>query len=337
MTEKESSSIENEIIRPDYRLRFAETLKERDDNLEIPTEIMDAMVLAQNAMYERYGDPSKPSYHEYHNDIHTFNVATGSWRVLDFMKDKLNRDVQPMDYYIGGLIGTLHDIVHEATPESGLGDATYTVNFGDISITVENDGTKTDEILSAEVAVLFLNKLGLSSDIQQRVGKGIMLTEVIFEEGTVVQKNAGKGGRDYGAIAAAIADTEGIFGGEERLSKDVARLIAETLGDKVVDEGLVTEYINKFTETEAIFVKQKLAEFILHILGTENDPVKRQSLSNDLNKHFAPLEEKALTAAGAFDARISDIQQIRRMIIAHIHRTQSSLRSLTTDAYKKEK
>jgi hypothetical protein len=322
---------------PNYGVRFAEVLKEREDNLEIPHEIMNAMVMAQTAMYIRYGDKSKPSYHEYHNDVHQFNVATGSWRVLDFMKDKLKLPITANHYSIGALVGTLHDIIHEAMQNGVLVEGEYAVDFGEFTITVSNDGTKTDEMLSAEVAALFLNKLGIDPEIIKDVASGILLTEIEIKDGVVVQKGAGKGGRNYGGVAAAIADTEGIFVDEVRLSKDMARLIAEMLGEKIADEGLVTAQVNKFTETEVLFIKQKLAEFILHILGTEDDPAKRRSLQENLDKQFAPLEEKALKAAGAFDTKMSDIQRIRKMIHNHIRQTQASLKTISLERRTKDK
>ena len=78
------------------------------------------------------------------------------------------------------------------------------------------------------------------------------------------------------------------------------------------------------------FVRQKIAEFVLHILGTEDDPVRKQALNDTLAERFAPLERIALKNATAFDAHISSIQQPLKQIRAHIELLQqrsSSARS----------
>jgi|GEM_PF-5395321 len=309
---------ESEHDAPDYHQRLADVLKVRNDNLALAPEHINAITTALSVVYTRYGNPAQDSYHPYHNDIHSFNVTTGSWRVLDFMRDELHFDVNPTDYAVGGLIGSLHDIIHEGITIGTIAQEHYPVDFGSCTISVENDGTKTDEMLSAECAVLYLNKRGLSPDVQQRVGKGIRLTEVTFEDGAVIQKGAGQGGRDYGAIAAAIADTEGIFGGEERLAGDVARLVAEMLGEKAGDEGIVSAHITKFMESEKAFVNQKITEFILHIYGTQEDPEKLREIQDKFHSHFEPYRQKALGAAALFDSTISDFQQRRDKIKAKI-------------------
>ncbi len=321
------------LVEPGYaesyqRRRILDDIEARDGHPDIPPQYLDAMTLALTAGYNRYGNPAdRTTYQVFHNDIHFLNVATGSWRVLDFMRDNLKRPIDSTDYIVGGLMGLLHDIIHEAMKGGVLQAGTFTVDFGEFSISVESDGTKTDEVLSAEVAVLFLQHLDIPEDIIQRVANGILLTEVSFETGTPVQKGAGKGGRDYGAIAAAIADTEGIFGSEERLPKDIARLVFEALGEKITDEGLVTAYINKFIVSEMSFVRQKLAEFTLHILGTEDDPAKKQELNDMLTERFAPLAKIALKNAAAFDAHINNIQRQRDKIRAHIQAIQQKIAS----------
>lgn len=324
MTRSNEHLFEPEYAESYQRRRILDAIEARDGHPDIPPQYLDAMTLALTAGYNRYGNPASPTYQEFHNDIHFLNVTTGSWRVLDFMRDDLKLPVDNTDYIVGGLIGPLHDIIHEAMKNGVLQAGTFTVDFGEFSISVESDGTKTDEVLSAEVAVLFLKYLGIPEDVIQRVANGILLTEVSFETGTPVQKGAGKGGRDYGAIAAAIADTEGIFGGEERLSKDIARLVSEALGEKVSDEGLVTAYINKFIDSEVSFVRQKLAEFALHILGTEDNPAKKQELNDALVERFAPLAKIALKNGAAFDAHI---QRQRDKIHAHIQAIQQQIAS----------
>ncbi len=179
---------DSERSKPDQRQRILDAIDERGGHPSMPSVYLDAMALALTAGHDRYGDPSHPSYQEFHNDIHFLNVATGSWRVLDFMRDELELPIEDTDYIVGGLIGVLHDIIHEAMKDGILQPGDFTVDFGDFSITVHSDGTKTDEMLSAEVAVLFLDRLGIDQDIQQRVSAGILLTEVSFETGTPVQK-----------------------------------------------------------------------------------------------------------------------------------------------------
>lgn len=320
MTRSNEYLFESEHAGPDQRQRILDAIEARGDHPDVPPPYLDAMTTALNAGYTRYGNPSSASYQEFHNDIHFLNVATGSWRVLDFMGNELGLPVDNTDYIVGGLIGPLHDIVHEAMKDGVLQAGMFTVDFDKFSVTVESDGTKTDEILSAEVAVLFLQHLGIPDDIVQRVANGILLTEVSFETGTPVQTRAGKGGRDYGAIAAAIADTEGIFGGEERLSKDVARLVAEMLGEDVTNDHLTGTLIEKFVRSEVSFVQQKIAEFVLHILGTEDDPEEKQHLSEIFAKKFAPYEERALSA-------VSNLRHLRDQAYMHIYELQQQITS----------
>lgn len=109
------------------------------------------------------------------------------------------------------------------------------------------------------------------------------------------------------------------------------------LDGKVSDEGLVMTHINKFIESEAPFVRQKIAEFVLHILGTEDDPNKKRDLSDALARQFAPYEKKALAAAAFFDSRISDIQQRRDQIHAYIHDLQRQINPTSPKGEQTEK
>jgi hypothetical protein len=293
---------------PDHLQKLADVLEARHDE-EIEPKYLEAAALALDAMYDRFGIPEEPSYHTFHNHIHAMNVGTGSWIVLDFMHDKLKLPVQSVDYPVGLLIGSLHDIFHERTVDGFVIPGSYTVDFGKFAITVESDGTQTNEELSALCAIKFLEKLDLD-EVKNDVALGIRLTEVSFENGNVIQVNAGKGGDSYGAIAAAIADTDGIFAGKERLTKDGGRLITETFGEQVADDGFLTTKIIDFFYKEPGFIDQKLNEFHLHIFGTaEGDPIKLKALKERLDEHFEPFQAKALGAAALFDARVSNMQQ----------------------------
>ncbi len=97
------------------------------------------------------------------------------------------------------------------------------------------------------------------------------------------------------------------------------------LGERINDDGLVTAYINKFIESEAPFVRQKLAEFVLHILGTEDDPDKQQHLSETFARQFAPYEKKALAAAALFDTPVGGAYHLSAQIYSHIRAIQQRI------------
>lgn len=310
-----------EIAVPDYRQILADAYYERPDRPEMPDIYFDAMAVALEAGHRHYGSSSQNALPKYHIADHFLGVTTGSWRWLDYMKDELDFDVSMKDYAVGGLIGPLHDLIRKASSSGIVHQDSYTIDFGEFNLTVTDDGSETDEALSAKMAVLFLNKLGLQNEIKRRVGRGVLLTEVVFtEDGNVIQTRVGKGGRDYGAIAAAIADTKNVFGEDEgAIVEDIIRLAIEIAGEDADSAAIMSE-IDKLLKAEPIFIKQKLEEARDHLLGTEGDPVEKDNLRETLERKLAPHVKRALGIAACFDPKSENLRQIRETIQDRIDR-----------------
>jgi hypothetical protein len=300
--------------RPIYSEKLPDYLREHHPGIEHELDDADMQLAAAilDSIYERYGDPASTSRLFYHDDKHTFGVVVRTiWQLAGYFRDEdiskeARMEITRTDLQVGLFISAIHDAIVGITP--GIAQD-ITIKIGYDEYTVYTDGTKSDEQLSAELAVMILRQHGYSEEIQTRVGGGILLTQVdkatpdlrpIHDMSTVT---------DPAQFAAINSDTGAIFaGGPKTMVTDLSNLSAEIAGEETDDPGEITAIMMKLIHAEERFLQLRV-DIFKKILGSRAVTAAEQKrIEESFVQHLQGYQDRAIAFAAWLDANSAALQ-----------------------------
>lgn len=280
--------------------------------------------IGMDSLYQRYGRPDAPERKEYHNHAHTRGVVLRSLWNINYTLELFKQEKDPRHYAVVILAAQFHDFVvgHAGKIE------TITIPFGDMLITIENDGQKTDEAMSVECALQVLHHYGLE-EYSDDVTSGIFATEVIYVDGRVIPTERANACQKPTDQAIRVADTGRIFAdGVDGVLDDVSKLALEMAGDaEKPDATQIGKIILDILTMQQSFVDDRIKIFKTAAaqlpFGSEQIVVATEYVETAFRAR--------ITDALAFTAAVgSNIDKLGRIIQAKLEKTDAPIRDPAT-------
>lgn len=307
MTHSAETVIETQPLQPDYRQALPEYYKRKYPEVIISDAAYQIAGDLLNFEQAAYGDPDSPHYLRYHNQLHSEDVGKRGLWIIDFANKQLGRSRTDLDYELTLIAASGHDPIQAAFRKD---KDILVCDFGDYTVTLENDPEKSDEQLSADLTVAMMKHYKHHEKTERkRVRAAIAATEYMRINRAIELKDIARKTRDPVVIATVIADTSSIFlGGEAAMVRDVSDYAAELVGDDIDDPGKVTEMITSLMAFQKKFLLARAAEYNLllhHLGGNDSDPASHiDELLGFLDPYyrhtiqFADFAERNATAFG---------------------------------------
>lgn len=298
---------------PDFKQQTAELLEKYSPH-QLDARDRDVMAAGLQFLYTRYSVASSPYHHAYHNHIHTMEMAERELWMLKFFEEKMGWSLQQIDYQAGAFIPVFHDSIVNATSLSPIIVAT----IGKAEVELINDGSKSDEQLSAELAVQVLTQYGYTDEeLLNYVYDGILTTEVERTNG-IKQVHVDDGDVRPAIIAAKNSDmSAGFAGGPRALIRDISNLAEESLGENTEDIGKITDTVMKLVAYQQKFLEDRVSDLDKSISPRILSEENRIRLHQIIDEELRPYQERAITFAKTLDRHS---QTIRDMLYTELEK-----------------
>jgi hypothetical protein len=274
----------------------------------------DVMAAGLHFLYDRYSVSSSPYHHAYHNHIHTIEMTERELWMLKFFEEKMGWSLQRTDYQAGVFIPVFHDSIVNATSLP----PTISVTIGEAEIQLANDGTQSDEQLSAELAIQVLEHYGYTDkELLEYVYDGVLTTEVERTDG-IKQVHVDDGDLRPAIIAAKNSDmSAGFAGGPKALIRDISNLAEESLGENTDDIGKITDTVMKLVAYQQKFLEDRVSDLDKSISPRILSEESRLRLHQVIDEELRPYQERAITFARMLDKHS---QAIRDMLYTELEK-----------------
>jgi len=298
----------------DYRYTLSRHIDKHYESITISDAGLTIMGDLLDFERTTYGDPAKETFLGYHNDRHSYTVFAIDFWVLNFMKTTLKRPLIDRDFELSGIAATAHDSVQETYRS----DNEYLAfHFPDGDITLANDTDKSDEQISAELAVALMRRQNINAseqlytmEDQRRVYTAVRTTEYARIGKDISLKNIARTVRDPAAIALIIADTGSIFaGGEKAMIRDVGNLSLELLGNDLSDPHKVIETVTNLVEFQKKFLLGRAAEYTALMRGLIEGSEESDSIFSTMIQKLSPRYDSTITLADSVGSHIGAFRE----------------------------
>ena len=307
-----------------YSELFAAHMAEKQPDITLtPTGVA---IVGSNLDFVRatYGNPDTPTYLHYHNDPHSYGVTTRTLWQLAMLQKALRLPLTDRDYELAALAASAHDIVKGSLR---TGDQ-ISIPVGEATITLQDDGTKSDERLSAEFTTQAMTLAGdYSATDRNRVASAILATEVTFEGMKVSLKHVNETIRDPIVVSLMIADTNDIFA----RSRDVVHAIGENVSDlslEILRSGgsatsdVISKTVGDLLKYQSEFLKDRRDDYAL-LTSRLIDTYDTSDQYDTLRTKFQAVTTTAVSFAEQLEANADKVVSDFRSELAQLR--ESSL------------